>query len=76
MASLIHDFPDNRDAYRKPDPGEPKPKAVLFEVLERLLNDRARFPLAPGLTGPAGYALVQADHRLVRPGYRRQRSGP
>ena len=49
VASVIHGFLYNRDAFRELDLDEPGTEAAFFAVLERLLRDGVRVPMALGL---------------------------
>ena len=49
MASVIHGFLYNRDAFRELNLDEPGTESAFFAVLERLLRDGARVPMALGL---------------------------
>ncbi len=49
VASVIHGFLYNRDAFRELDLEEPRTEAAFFAALERLLEDGTRVPMALGL---------------------------
>ena len=67
VASVIHGFVYNRDAFRELGIGPPETEAEFFAALERIREDGARIPLALGLRDRWEAAVMGYDN--IGPAY-------
>lgn len=73
VASVIHGFLYNREAFRELGLDVPETEAAFFEVLERIRNDGTRIPLALGVRDRWEAATV--GYNNIGPAYWRGEKG-
>ncbi len=73
VASVIHGFLYNREAFRELGLAAPETEAQFFEVLEKIRNDGARIPMALGIRDP--WVAATVGYNNIGPVYWRGEEG-